>query len=174
VRSEELWEDHAYAALATGQRRKSLAIFARLESAYVPNATQLSVGAMAYWEDGHKLAGMALVNKAIRLTPGHAMARNFRGWMHLQSGQTAEALSDLQIAVKHAPEYATAWANLAACHLASGDLEGAREAAGQAVKHGWGDLNVLRVQLRLAEAEPDPARSKEISGMIDILTGKAP
>jgi Tfp pilus assembly protein PilF len=60
----------------------------------------------------------------------------------LQEGKYAEAKEDLLVATRNAPEYATAWGNLARCYLGLGEVEKAREAAVVAFRHDSMDLGI--------------------------------
>ena len=140
--SIELLEDLAYAQFAVGRAADSLATFALLEQQAVPNATQNTVAAMAAYKLGDFAQATSFAQVALDSTPGHAMALNFRAWMQLQEGKYAEAKEDLLVATRNAPEYATAWGNLARCYWGLGEMEKARDAAAVAFRHDPMDLGI--------------------------------
>ena len=147
-RTEELLEDMMYAQMVLGQNRAAIETYGVMVESLVPNATQLTVVAQAYWGDGQPLVALQTLDRALGLAKAHPIALNYRAWMLLQGGapaQVGQALKDLDKALGGSKEYAAAWANRAWGRWLVDDVGGALADVAEALKHDPIDLHVLEV-----------------------------
>lgn len=171
IETEDLLEDHAYATCVLGENQKSLASFRKLEQKNIPNSTQQAVAAMALWRSGNAEKALEMVNAAIRQAHGNAIARNVRGWIHNTMHMELGAQFDLYLATQNAPEYATAWANLAESQLANDSVEKATESIEKALQLDPFDLHVLQVQYKVLTWKRDESGARQVWQKIQILEG---
>ncbi|HEX7897949.1 MAG TPA: tetratricopeptide repeat protein [Planctomycetota bacterium] len=113
------------------------------------------------WTDSDRLW-----TRVIELEPGHGNAFNSRGFHRMTRGRLAEAVADLETAARLLPGNARPLANLSQTRFLMGDLNGAMEAADQAIlrdptfSRGYFTRGMaLERRGKLAEAETDYTRA---------------
>lgn len=128
-------------------------------------ATALEAGLLAH-RSGHLDKAIAVYRAVLDLAPNHATALHLRGFALLQKGLAEDALSDLQAAVRNAPDNATAWTHLAVCHERLGQpatdaarralvqLPTAQEALDALLRGATGDTRPLPWLLVLTPGHP--------------------
>jgi TolB-like protein/class 3 adenylate cyclase/Flp pilus assembly protein TadD len=117
--------------------------------------------------------GAALVSRAITLDPNLAIARNWRGWIHLWLGEIDAAIAQFHVALRLSPLHPRinlAHAGLAYGHFFAGRNEEASSWAATAVRQQPNYLSAQRIMMachamsgRLEEAREVCARAMQLN-----------
>ena len=133
-----------------------------------PSVLAMAGQALAYVV-GEVEEGAALVSRAINLDPNLAIARNWRGWIHLYLGEVDAAIEQFQVALRLSPldpRIFIVQTGLAYAHFFAGRNEEASSWAATAVRQQPNYLSAQRIMMachamsgRIEEAREICARS---------------
>jgi tetratricopeptide (TPR) repeat protein len=98
------------------------------------NVDALRLLAQLYWREDKQLSDAeALLRRAVRLAPGHAMAWTMLGGILQESNRHAESMECYQAAIRSDPSSAVAWSGMGIALSHAGDVEKAVEAFERAI-----------------------------------------
>lgn len=107
------------------------------------NVDALRLLAQLYWREDKQLSDAeALLRRATRLAPGHAMAWTMLGGILQESNRHAESMECYEAALKADPSSAVAWSGIGIAHSHAGDVEKAIEAFERAIELRPDNANV--------------------------------
>ncbi len=98
-------------------------------------ASKLAQQAWDAAEDGHFELAVKIIRRAVELHPGNAVLWHDQGTLLLELQKEAEAARSFQAAIQTAPDFAEAYASLAAVRARQGQTEQAVTLQREAVRH---------------------------------------
>lgn len=115
--------------------------------------------------------GLAEIERALEMAPGHAESLNLRAFLALQRGEHVAALGDLNLALRTPLEIGHIYANRAWAHLLAGNGEAARKDLLLAMKYEAENPNLHVHWARYWEGLGDVERAEEARMAARVLGG---
>jgi tetratricopeptide (TPR) repeat protein len=139
--------------LATGDPQKAVADYREAADA-TPDDAQIAYKlALALDRTGDTAAERPILEQAIKLDPGFALAQNQLGYLDSRSGDSASAEEHFRLAVRAAPGYTQAWISLAATLAMESRIPEAQEALASALKLEPDNAEALQLRKDLNAAQ---------------------
>ncbi|MBB3268529.1 tetratricopeptide (TPR) repeat protein [Azospirillum sp. OGB3] len=111
----------AFADHRAGRVSEAAVLYRRIMEADPANPNALYLLGMVAWQTGRPTAGLALIGRALRLSPGWIEARANRAIILDKAGHPAEATADWRRLTLFDPGHPQAWRNLGDAFQSQGD-----------------------------------------------------
>ena len=142
--------------LATGDPQKAVAYFREAVQATPQDLLFTFKLAMALDRTGGVDEERTLLEHAIQINPGFALAQNQLGYLASRSGDSAGAEEHFRRAVQAAPGYVQAWVSLAATLGMESRIPEAQQALASALRLDPQNAQALQLRKDLEAAAPTP------------------
>jgi len=104
---------------------------------------------------GDLVRARAVFEQVVKLAPGSPEGHNSLGWVLFSQGQTADAISQIRIALRLKPNFPPAHVNLANALAHDGNLVEAESEAREAIRLAPGDSEAHRTLGRVSSFRGD-------------------
>lgn len=178
VRQREIYEDLLYARISLREWEQARAVHEEFASRHKDDALTLANRGHVEWKLGNKITARTTLDKALKIAPGNAIARNFRGYLHLLAGNYDLAMEDFNASIRADARYPYPRNNRAWLYLEMGEPEKAKtdiDAALEAdplIADAW--LNLSRYYELQGDAAQAAAQAAVHRHTAALLSGNIP